>query len=133
MSSATRWQSEHWRRPPRAVNESGSTCWLWLPTWVTSTSTPPTGTWKPHPNSCATSPSLPRTLFREDGHDFPRTAHRGFPPRASDPPPWRQPTHVRFLCLQLSVLVRVRLQETQSGAFGSDAGAVGRGTDQLIP
>ena len=55
MSFATRLRSGHWNRLQLAVNESGSTCWPWLPIWVTSTSTLPTGTWKPRPNFCATS------------------------------------------------------------------------------
>src|SRR5436190_20415206 len=133
MSFATRWQSGRWSRLQLAVNESGSTCWPWLPTWVTSTSTLPTGTWKPRPSSYSTSPSSLRTLCREGGHDFPRTAYGGIPPRASCPPPWRQPAHLRFVRLQLPVSVRVRLEETQSGAFSSDAGAVGRSTDLHIP
>jgi len=57
MTFATRLRSGHWSRLPLAVNESGSICWPWLLTWVTSTSTPPTGTWRPRPNSCATSQS----------------------------------------------------------------------------
>src|SRR5207247_1924961 len=97
--------------------------------WVTSTSTLPIGTWKRRPNFCATSPSSPRTLCREGGHDFPSSAHGGIPPRTSGPAPWRQPTHVRFLRLQLSVFVRVYLPETQSGAVCADAGTVGRNVD----
>src|SRR5260370_31549879 len=133
MSFATRLLSGHWRRLRLAVNESGSTCWPWLPIWDTSISMPPTGIWKRRPNFCATSPSSLKTMSRDGDHDFPRIAHRVISPRASCPPPWRQPTHVRLVCLQLSVPVRVRLPETQSGAVGTDAGAVGRNTDQHIP
>src|ERR1035441_9724448 len=133
MSFATRLQSGHWSHLQLAANESGNTCWPWLPTSATPTSMLPTGTWKPRPSFYSTSPSSLRTLCREGGHDFPRTAHGSIPPRASCPPPWRQPTHLRFVRLQLPVFVRVCLEETQSGAFGSDAGAVGRSADLHIP
>ena len=35
MSFDTRLLSGHWRRRQLAVDESGSTCWPWLPTWDT--------------------------------------------------------------------------------------------------
>src|SRR5271166_716474 len=133
MSFVTRWQSGHWSLLQLAANESDSTCWHWLLTWATSTSTLPTGIWKPHPSYCSTSPSSRRTSCREGDNDCARTAHGSIPPRASCPPPWCQPAHLRFLCLQLSVPVRVRLEETQSGTLCSDAGAVGRSTGLHIP
>src|SRR5258708_12704082 len=116
MTFAIHSRSGHWSRRQLAVNESGSTCWPWLPTWVTSTSTLPTGTWKPRPSFYSTSPSSLRTLCREGGHDFPRTTHGGIPPRASCPPPWRQPPHLRFLRLHLPASIPVPLQEPQSTA-----------------
>src|SRR5215813_12442405 len=64
MSFVTRLLFGHWRHRRLDVNESGSTCWPWLPTWDTSTSMPPTGIWKPHPNFCATLPSSLKTLCR---------------------------------------------------------------------
>src|SRR6516162_4783489 len=133
MSFVTRSQFGHWSRLQLAVNELGSTCWHWLPTWVTSTSMLPTGTWKPRRNFCATSPSSPRALRREGDHDFSRTAHGSIPPRASCPPSWGQPTHLRLLFLQLPVFVRVCRPEAQSGALGSAAGAVRRVADLLLP
>src|SRR6266849_1903658 len=70
----------HWSRLQLVGNESDITCWHWLPIWVTSISTLPTGTWKPRLSFCATSLSSPRTLCREDSHDSSRTAHRSFLP-----------------------------------------------------
>src|SRR5580704_13590753 len=133
MSFDIRLQSRHWSRLRLAVSESGNTCWLWLPTWATSTSTLLIGTWKRRRNLCATSLWSPRTLCRGDDHDLPRSAHGGIPSRASGPTPWRQPTHVRFIRLQLSVFVRVCLPETQSGAVCAYAGAVGLSFGQQFP
>jgi integrase/recombinase XerD len=73
-------QFGHWSRLQLAGNESDSTCWPWLPIWVTSISTPPTGTWKPPLSFCAISLSSPRTLCREDSHDSSRTPHRSLLP-----------------------------------------------------
>ncbi len=53
MSCVIPLQFAHWSRRQLAGNESGSTCWPWLPTWGTSISTLPTGTWKPHLSFCA--------------------------------------------------------------------------------
>src|SRR5260370_41279673 len=133
MSCVTRWQSGHWSLLQLAANASGSTCWPWLLTSATSTSTLPTGSWRPHPNYCSTSPSSRRTSRREGDNDLARPAHGSIPPRASCPPPWCQPTHLRFVCLQLPVPVRVRLEEAQGDAFGSDAGAVVRTTGLHTP
>jgi hypothetical protein len=46
-----------------------------------------------------------KTLRREGGPDSSRPAYRILPARASDSPSWRQRTHLRLLCLQLSILV----------------------------
>src|SRR5260370_7342734 len=133
MSCVTRWQSGHWSLLQLAANESGSTFLPRLHSSATSTSTLPTGIWRPHPNYCSTSPSSRRTSRREGDNDLARPAHGSIPPRASCPPPWCQPTHLRFVCLQLPVPVRVRLEEAQGDAFCSDAGAVGRSTGLHIP
>jgi integrase len=49
--------------------------------WNNGTLTPPTGTWKLRPNCYAISLPSPKTLCREDGHDFPRAAHGATPKR----------------------------------------------------
>lgn len=83
MTFATRSRSEPWSHRQLAGNESASICWPWPPISVTSTSMLPTGTWKPRPNSCARLQSLPKAFCKESGLDFPRTAYRSIPPRAS--------------------------------------------------
>jgi hypothetical protein len=45
MSFVIPLQFGHWSRLQPAGNESDSTCWHWLPIWVTSISTLPTGSW----------------------------------------------------------------------------------------
>ena len=50
------------------------------PTWVTSTSTQRTGTWRPPPTSCATSPRLVKDSSPKGGnHDADCSSNRGFP------------------------------------------------------
>ena len=55
-SSGTHLRFERWRPVRLAASASVSTWWPWRRTWVTSTSAPPTGIWKPRPTCCARSP-----------------------------------------------------------------------------
>ena len=53
-----------WRQARRVASKSANTCWPWRPTWVTSTSMPLTGIWKPRPNCCGTLPEQAEAFIR---------------------------------------------------------------------
>src|SRR5215472_1485441 len=97
-----------------------------------STSMPRTGIWKPQLNCYAISPAPERNFCREGGHDIHRTAHRGIPPRAPCPTARCQPTHLRLLCIQFPIAVRIRVPEAQDAAFGAHVGATGRDIGQHV-
>src|SRR5215472_1384423 len=132
MTSDTPSQSGHWSRVRLAVNELDNTCWPWPPIWVTSISTLPTGIWELRPSCWPISPPLARASYAEGGHDPYRGTHRGIPSRASCPSSRRQPTHLRLICVQLPILVRVCLSKDRGGAFGVDVGTVGCPTGQQL-
>jgi integrase/recombinase XerD len=60
--------------------EAARIWWHLRPTWVTSTSMRPTGTWRPPPTSCATSPRPVKGSSSKGGnHDADCSPHRSVP------------------------------------------------------
>ena len=101
--------------------------------WVMSTSTLPTGTWKPRPNFCATSPLVTESLL-QGGRAMTSLAphmeaflrehlarHRGASQHTCD-----------SYAYSFQSLFEFAAAETQSGSVGADAGAVGRNAGQRI-
>jgi integrase len=68
-------------RPVRRIEAGRARIWWRLrPTWATSTSTRPIGTWKPPPTSCATSPWPVKGSSPKGGnHDADCSPHRSVP------------------------------------------------------
>lgn len=94
------------------------------PTWVTSTSTRPTGSSSPRPTSCAMSPRPAKRLCPKGGHhDVDRSPHGDVPAQHVRLPAGRQPAHEGLLCLELPAAVRVRRRPAQGQTIGADARA----------
>ena len=98
------------RQPYRPGTGVERTWWRSRPTWVTSTSTPPTGIWRPRPTFCARSLQPAKRSYPRCQHDADCSPHRDVPPRHSRAAARRQPTHQRLLCPELPIVAAFMYQ-----------------------